>query len=152
MGSCACPSCLTPKSLFGSLSLIKDMQSHIQNLCMYAMTKVLKAREYIYKRGNAIYGLKLEDAFGEGSHRQVFSTCASNSRLDACNMVIHSFHSTYYICHAQLQREELLNARQSSLEQFFLATQHHQRCRLWTDHSCHQTMETGDEMWQMQKK
>ncbi|KAG1888359.1 hypothetical protein F4604DRAFT_1613895 [Suillus subluteus] len=30
------------------------------------------------------------------SHGQIFSICASNLRLDACNMVIHSFHSTYY--------------------------------------------------------
>ncbi|KAG2150336.1 uncharacterized protein EDB93DRAFT_1103554 [Suillus bovinus] len=30
------------------------------------------------------------------SHGQIFSICAGNSKLDACNMVIHSFHSTYH--------------------------------------------------------
>jgi hypothetical protein len=67
MGLCACPRCLTPKSLFGSLGLVKDMRSRIQNIRIYATTKVLKAREFIYQRGNTVDGSKVEDTLGEGS-------------------------------------------------------------------------------------
>ncbi|KAG2339318.1 hypothetical protein BDR05DRAFT_977756 [Suillus weaverae] len=67
MGLCACPHCLTPKSLFGSLGLVKDMRSRIQNICIYTITKVLEAREFIYKRGNTVDGSKVEDTLGEGS-------------------------------------------------------------------------------------
>jgi hypothetical protein len=67
MGSCTCPHCLTPKNLFGHLGLIKDMKNCIMNLCVYAMTKVVEACEYIYQRGNTVDGLKVEDALGDGS-------------------------------------------------------------------------------------
>ncbi|KAG2046631.1 hypothetical protein BDR06DRAFT_985499 [Suillus hirtellus] len=60
MGSCACPCCLTPKSMFGSLGLLKDMK-------IYATTKVLQAREFIYRWGNTVDGLKVEHVLGEGS-------------------------------------------------------------------------------------
>jgi len=67
MGSCACPRCLTLKNLFGHLGLIKDMKNRITNLRVYAMTKVVEAREYIYQRGNTVDGSKVEDALGDGS-------------------------------------------------------------------------------------
>lgn len=67
MGLCACPRCLTPKSLFGSLGLANDMQSRMQNMRIYVTTKVLEAREFIYKRGNTVDGSKVEDTLGEGS-------------------------------------------------------------------------------------
>jgi hypothetical protein len=67
MGSCACPRCLTPKSLFASLGLLNDMRSRITKLRVYAMTNVVKARDFIYKWGNTVDGLKVEHALGEGS-------------------------------------------------------------------------------------
>ncbi|KAG2055212.1 hypothetical protein BDR06DRAFT_982073 [Suillus hirtellus] len=42
MGSCLCPRCLTLKSMFTSLGLLKDMQSRISNLQVYVMTNVNK--------------------------------------------------------------------------------------------------------------
>jgi hypothetical protein len=67
MGSCACPRCLTPKSLFDNLGLLKDMKNRITNLRAYAMTNVTKAREFIYKSGNTVDGLKVERTLGDGS-------------------------------------------------------------------------------------
>ncbi|KAG2751869.1 hypothetical protein P692DRAFT_201683986, partial [Suillus brevipes Sb2] len=67
MGSCPCPRCLTPKNMFTSLGLVKDMQSRLINLRQYAMTKVKQAREYIYRQGNTVDGAKVDDALGEGS-------------------------------------------------------------------------------------
>lgn len=43
------------------------MKDRIINLRMYAMANVVKAREYIYQRGNTVNGSKVEDALGEGS-------------------------------------------------------------------------------------
>jgi hypothetical protein len=67
MGSCACPRCLTPKNLFNCLGLVTDMKSRLTNLRVYAMTKVVEAREYIYQRGNTVDGSKVEDILGNGS-------------------------------------------------------------------------------------
>lgn len=67
MGSCPCPRCLTPKNLFSQLGLVQDMKIRITNLHLYAIAKVVKAREYIYQRGNTVDGPKVEDALGEGS-------------------------------------------------------------------------------------
>lgn len=67
MGLCACPRCFTPKSMFGSLGLLKDMKSHIATLRVYAMAKVEKAREFIYKWGNTVDGSKVENTLGDGS-------------------------------------------------------------------------------------
>ncbi|KAG2049202.1 hypothetical protein BDR06DRAFT_1012311 [Suillus hirtellus] len=67
MGSCACPHCLTLKSKFGSLGLIKDMKSQMINLQVYATTKVIQACEFIYKYGNTVDGSKVEHTLGEGS-------------------------------------------------------------------------------------
>lgn len=53
--------------MFGSLGLLKDMKSRISNLRVYATTKVLQAREFIYRWGNTVDGLKVEHALGEGS-------------------------------------------------------------------------------------
>jgi hypothetical protein len=64
---CPCPRCLTPKGLFSCLGLVKDMKSCITNLRVYAMTKVIEAREYIYGRGNTVDSAKVDDALGEGS-------------------------------------------------------------------------------------
>jgi hypothetical protein len=67
MGSCACPRCLTPKSRFSDLGLVKDMKSRIINLRVYATTKVIQARDFIYKCGNTVDGSKVEHTLGEGS-------------------------------------------------------------------------------------
>lgn len=67
MGLCPCPRCLTPKGLFTYLGLVKDMKSRISNLRVYAITKVLKAREFIYGWGNTVDGAKVGDTLGEGS-------------------------------------------------------------------------------------
>jgi hypothetical protein len=67
MGSCPCPRCLTPKRMFTSLGLLKDMKSRINNLRIYVETNVVKAREYIYRSGHTVDGTKVEDVLGEGS-------------------------------------------------------------------------------------
>lgn len=66
MGSCPCPHCLVPKGLFGYLGLMKDMRSRLTNLRVYAMAKVIKAREFIYQLGNIVDGAKVEDSLWEG--------------------------------------------------------------------------------------
>jgi hypothetical protein len=77
MGLCACPRCLTPKSLFGSLGLLQDMKSRMTNLRVYAMSKVLQAREFIYKGGNTVDGLKVEHTLGEGSWIPTMASASS---------------------------------------------------------------------------
>ncbi|KAG2051670.1 hypothetical protein BDR06DRAFT_983445 [Suillus hirtellus] len=67
MGSCPCPCCLTPKSLFASLGFLKDMKSRLDNLRVYVKANIFTAREYIYKWGNTVDGMKVEEALGEGS-------------------------------------------------------------------------------------
>jgi len=67
MGTCPCPRCLVPKGLFGFLGLVKDMKSRMTHLRVYATTKVLKAREFIYQWGYTIDGAKVDDTLGEGS-------------------------------------------------------------------------------------
>jgi hypothetical protein len=67
MGLCPCPRCLTPKGLFNRLGLVRDMKSRINDLRVYAMAKVVKARQFIYELGNTVDGAKVEDALGEGS-------------------------------------------------------------------------------------
>ncbi|KAG2061143.1 hypothetical protein BDR06DRAFT_1049379 [Suillus hirtellus] len=58
MGSCPCPRCLTPKNVFTSLGLRKDMKSHLQNLRVYITTNVW---------GNTVDSTKVEEMLGEGS-------------------------------------------------------------------------------------
>lgn len=67
MGLCACPRCLTPKKMFGSLGLPQDMKNRLANLRVYVTTKVVQAREFIYKCGNTVDGLRVEQTLGEGS-------------------------------------------------------------------------------------
>jgi hypothetical protein len=67
MGSCACPCCLMLKSLFSSLSLLKDMKSRMSKLRVYAMARIVQAREFIYDWGNTVDGVKIEQTLGEGS-------------------------------------------------------------------------------------
>jgi hypothetical protein len=67
MGACPCPRCLTPKRVFSSLGLLKDMKSRINNLRIYVETNVVKARQYIYQLGHTVDGTKVEDLLGEGS-------------------------------------------------------------------------------------
>jgi hypothetical protein len=43
------------------------MKSHITNLRVYAMTKVVEACKFIYRSGNTVDSAKVEDALGEGS-------------------------------------------------------------------------------------
>jgi hypothetical protein len=67
MGLCPCPRCLTPKSLFKFLGLSRDMRCRVANLREYVMTKVVKARAFIYTNGNTVDGVKVEHTLGEGS-------------------------------------------------------------------------------------
>jgi hypothetical protein len=67
MGSCPCPRCLTPKSMFTSLGLRQDMKSRLENLRVYVTTNITRAREYIYRWGNTVDGIKVEEMLGEGS-------------------------------------------------------------------------------------
>lgn len=67
MGLCPCPRCLTQKKLFSYLGLAKDMKSRLNNLRMYAMTKVIEARDFIYRCGNTVDGVKVDHSLGEGS-------------------------------------------------------------------------------------
>jgi len=67
MGLCLCPRCLTPKKMFSSLGLVKDMKSRLTNLRVYAMSKVIQARDFIYRCGNTVDGAKIEHTLGEGS-------------------------------------------------------------------------------------
>lgn len=67
MGLCPCPRCLVPKGLFNCLGLVKDLKSRITGLRLYAMSKVVKAREAIYSMGSTVDGARVEDALGEGS-------------------------------------------------------------------------------------
>jgi hypothetical protein len=74
MGMCPCPRCLTPKSSFGLLGLATDMLNRVNNLRKYALTSVLKAREFIYQSGNTVDGAKVDNALGEGSWVPVLVT------------------------------------------------------------------------------
>lgn len=56
-----------PKSLFASLGLLKDMKRRTTELRVYSMTAVTQARDYIYKWGNTVDGLKVAQTLGEGS-------------------------------------------------------------------------------------
>jgi hypothetical protein len=67
MGSCPCPRCFTPKTLFPSLGLLKDMKSRIANLRIYVSANVVRARKYIYNEGNTVDGVKVDETLGEGS-------------------------------------------------------------------------------------
>jgi hypothetical protein len=66
MGLCPCPRCFTPKSLFNSLGLVRDMKNRITNLRVYITAKVLKAREFM-SAGSTVNGAKVEHSLGEGS-------------------------------------------------------------------------------------
>lgn len=56
-----------PKSLFGSLGLVRDMRSRIANLRVYAMARIVQARDFIYRCGNTVDGVKVDHTLGEGS-------------------------------------------------------------------------------------
>jgi hypothetical protein len=65
--------------MFGSLGLLKDMKSRIATLRVYAMAKVEKACEFIYKWGNTVDGPKVENTLGDGSW--VPTNVSANSSL-----------------------------------------------------------------------
>jgi hypothetical protein len=67
MGLCPCPRCLTPKKLFSDLGLLQDMKSRLNNLRMYTKTKVIEARDFIYRCGNTVDGVKVDHSLGGGS-------------------------------------------------------------------------------------
>ncbi|KAG2757163.1 hypothetical protein P692DRAFT_201859216 [Suillus brevipes Sb2] len=67
MGLCPCPRCITPKSMFGSLGIGRDMKRRLANFRVYTREKVVKARDFIYRWGNTVDGTKVENALGEGS-------------------------------------------------------------------------------------
>ncbi|KAG2049220.1 hypothetical protein BDR06DRAFT_984493 [Suillus hirtellus] len=66
MGLCPCPRCLLPKSMFGSLGLLKDMRSHVSNVQVYFKTNIVKVQDYIYWWGNTVDGTKVEETLREG--------------------------------------------------------------------------------------
>lgn len=92
MGKCPCPRCLTPKSLFPSLGLFQDMRSRINNIRVYVSANIIRAREFIYKSGITVDGLKVEELLGEGSWVPVLvsvnclllSLIGSDKRLAEC--------------------------------------------------------------------
>jgi hypothetical protein len=67
MGLCPCPRCLTPKRLFSSLGVARDMRRRVANLQVYVMTNIVWAREFIYTSGNTVDGAKIDNTLGEGS-------------------------------------------------------------------------------------
>lgn len=42
------------------------MKNCINNIRVYVSTNIIKAQEYIYKSGNTIDGMKVEEMLGEG--------------------------------------------------------------------------------------
>jgi hypothetical protein len=92
MGSCACPRCLTPKSLFSSLGLLKDMKSRMSKLRVYAMARVVQAREFIYDWGNTVDGVKIEHTLGEGSWvpTVVSIDCSSHLMIGLNSLLVES--------------------------------------------------------------
>jgi len=65
------------------------MKNCINNLRVYVSTNIVRAREYIYKSGNTVDGMKVEEMLGEGSwvpvlvsvNRSLFSRTGLNERL-----------------------------------------------------------------------
>jgi hypothetical protein len=53
--------------MFSFLGLAGDMKRRLINLRSYTMTKVVQARDFIYKYGNTVGGVKVEHCLGEGS-------------------------------------------------------------------------------------
>jgi hypothetical protein len=43
------------------------MRSRVVNLREYVMTRIVKARDFIYKNGNTVDGVKIQHTLGEGS-------------------------------------------------------------------------------------
>jgi hypothetical protein len=64
MGTCPCPCCLTPKSIFASLGLFQDMKSRTNKLRVYIKNNIIKARDYMYKSGHTVDGTKVEEMLG----------------------------------------------------------------------------------------
>jgi hypothetical protein len=83
MGVCACPRCLTPKKLFSSLGLLNDMKIRVSKLRVYAMARVVQAREFIYDWGNTVDGTKIEHTLGEGSWVPTVVSIDSSSQFMA---------------------------------------------------------------------
>jgi hypothetical protein len=74
-----------PKGLFSSLGLVKDMKSRLTNLRVYAMVKVVKARELIYQGGNTVDGAKVEDALREGSWVPILVSATDSTFMISSN-------------------------------------------------------------------
>ncbi|KAG1779369.1 hypothetical protein EV702DRAFT_1214493 [Suillus placidus] len=94
MGSCPCPRCLTPKNMFSSLGLLKDMKSRVTNIRIYVLAKIIKAREYIYNWGNTVDGVKVDETLGEGSWVPILNTFVEKLRalgLDPFHMLVVDF-------------------------------------------------------------
>jgi hypothetical protein len=90
MGSCPCPRCLMPKGLFSSLGLVKDMKSRLTNLRVYAMVKVVKARELIYQWGNTVDSAKVEDALREGSWVPILVSATDSTFMISSNHTLQN--------------------------------------------------------------
>jgi hypothetical protein len=80
MGLCPCPRCLTPKSFFSFLGLARDMKNRMDNVRVYVMAKVVKAREFIHS-GNTVDGVKVEHSLGEGSWVPVLVSTTTSLRF-----------------------------------------------------------------------
>jgi hypothetical protein len=53
--------------MFAFLGLLKDMKTHMTDLRVYVEANIIKGQEYIYKFGNTVDGMKVQEALGEGS-------------------------------------------------------------------------------------
>ncbi|KAG2037991.1 hypothetical protein BDR03DRAFT_933797 [Suillus americanus] len=59
-GTCPCPRCLTPKSMFNRVGFLHDISQRMNRLRTYFTEKVSKARNAIYMRGAPIKGALVE--------------------------------------------------------------------------------------------
>lgn len=71
--------------MFSSLGLVKDMKNRIKDIRAYVETNVVKAREYIYKWGNTVDGVKVEETLGEGSWVPVLVSANSKTLCRTCS-------------------------------------------------------------------
>jgi len=53
--------------MFNSLGLPMDMKNRLRNLRVYAMAKVIEARDFVYRYANTVDGVKVDHALGGGS-------------------------------------------------------------------------------------
>lgn len=52
-----CPRCLVPKAKLDNTGFFRDLQLRIDNLRVYALDKVRRARDFIYQQGKPVDGV-----------------------------------------------------------------------------------------------